>query len=152
MLKPMQSRFRFLPFWVLICIAATTLCAADAKSDAFALLKMQQEAWNRGDLGAFLEGYEKSADISFVSKEVSRGFKGLEERYRRAYGDREKMGELTFSELEFKQLGDGHAFLFGRFELKRSAAGGGDASGRFTVVLRKTAEGWRIVHDHTSAD
>lgn len=152
MLKPMQFRFRFLLLWVSIGIAATALCAADAKSEAFALLKMQQEAWNRGDLSAFLEGYEKSPDISFVSKAVSRGFKGLEERYRRAYGDREKMGELTFSELEFKSLGENYAFVFGRFELKRSEAGGGDASGRFTVVLRKTADGWRIIHDHTGAD
>ena len=28
----------------------------------------------------------------------------------------------------------------------------GGASGRFTVIFRKTAAGWRIVHDHTSAD
>jgi ketosteroid isomerase-like protein len=32
----------------------------------------------------------------------------------------------------------------------RSAEGGGDASGKFTLVLRKTAQGWKIILDHTS--
>ena len=31
-----------------------------------------------------------------------------------------------------------------------SAAGGGDATGNFTLILRKGAAGWKIIHDHTS--
>ena len=152
MLKPMRSWRRYLPFWILFVLAASSLQAADGKAEALALMKMQQEAWNRGDLDGFLSGYEKSGSITFVGKTVSRGYSGLVERYRRAYGDREKMGQLTFSELEFQPLGENSAFLIGRFALKRTQAGGGDASGRFTIVLRKSAGGWRIIHDHTSAD
>lgn len=126
--------------------------AADAKTEVLAVIEMQQEAWNRGDLDAFLTGYEKSAEITFVGKSVARGFDGLVQRYRGSYGNREKMGHLTFSELEFRPLGADSAFLLGRFQLKRSDAGGGDASGRFTVVFRRTKQGWKIVHDHTSAD
>ncbi len=141
-----------LPFWILFSLATTPLHAGDARTEVLALMKMQQEAWNRGDLDGFLSGYEKSGNITFVGKTVSRGYSGLVERYRRAYGDREKMGHLTFSELEFQPLGESGAFLIGRFALKRTQAGGGDASGRFTIVLRKSAAGWRIIHDHTSAD
>ncbi|MDZ7640255.1 MAG: nuclear transport factor 2 family protein [Bryobacterales bacterium] len=136
----------------LACVAVTGVLAADAKSEVLAVMRMQQEAWNRGDLDGFMEGYEKSAAITFVGKTVARGYDGLVERYRRTYGDREKMGTLSFSELEFRPLGEESAFLIGRFELKRSEAGGGDASGRFTVVFQKSEKGWRIVHDHTSAD
>lgn len=143
---------RYLSFCILLALAATPLHAGDARTEVLALMKMQQEAWNRGDLDGFLSGYEKSGNITFVGKTVSRGYSGLVERYRRAYGDREKMGQLTFSELEFQPLGESGAFLIGRFALKRTQAGGGDASGRFTIVLRKSAAGWRIIHDHTSAD
>lgn len=152
MLKPMCLWRRFLPFWILFALTATPLRAGDAKAEVLTLMTMQQEAWNRGDLNGFLSGYEKSGGITFVGKTVSRGYSGLVERYRRAYGDREKMGQLTFSELEFRPLGKNSAFLIGRFALKRTPAGGGDASGRFTIVLRKSAAGWRIIHDHTSAD
>jgi uncharacterized protein (TIGR02246 family) len=126
--------------------------ATDARTEVLAVMQMQQEAWNRGDLDAFLTGYEKSAEITFVGKTVSRGYDGLLQRYRTTYGSKEKMGHLTFSELEFRPLGDESAFLLGRFQLKRSEAGGGDASGRFTVVFRRSKQGWKIVHDHTSAD
>ena len=55
-----------------------------------------------------------------------------------------------FSEIEVRALGKGYAVAHGRFGLKRTAAGGGDASGRFTLVLRKTKSGWKIIHDHSS--
>ena len=47
-------------------------------------------------------------------------------------------------------LGDGYALAHGRFALKRTAAGGGDSTGRFTLVLRRTPQGWRIIHVHSS--
>jgi ketosteroid isomerase-like protein len=60
------------------------------------------------------------------------------------------MGNLTFSELEVRTLATNIALAMGKYELKRSAAGGGDVSGRFTLVLRKTSKAWKIIHDHTS--
>jgi ketosteroid isomerase-like protein len=60
------------------------------------------------------------------------------------------MGKLTFSELEFRMLGPDHALVLGKFALERSAAAGGNASGRYTLVLHKTVKGWKILHDHTS--
>jgi ketosteroid isomerase-like protein len=60
------------------------------------------------------------------------------------------MGTLTFSEIDVRPLSEGYALANGKFSLKRTAAGGGDASGRFTLVLRKTPAGWRIIHDHSS--
>ena len=57
---------------------------------------------------------------------------------------------LTFSEIAVRPLGSDYALANGRFALKRTAAGGGDAAGRFTLVLRKTKAGWKIIHDHSS--
>lgn len=131
-------------------VLAVLLPAAGPETEAFSLMKAQEEAWNRGDLDGFLESYENSSTITFVGAGVSRGFDALVRRYRRAYGDRSRMGRLHFSELEFHPLGENYAFLIGRFHLKRAEEGGGDADGRFTVVLRKSAAGWKIIHDHTS--
>jgi ketosteroid isomerase-like protein len=60
------------------------------------------------------------------------------------------MGVLTFSEIEVRPLADGVALATGKFALQRSAEGGGDTSGRFTLILKRTAKGWKIIHDHTS--
>jgi len=123
-----------------------------AQSDEIrAMLKNSEAAWNRGDLVAFASDYEDSPGTTFVGREVTRGgTQAILERYKRSYPTPERMGTLTFSEIEVRPLGKDYALALGRFALKRTAAGGGDASGRFTLVLHKTKAGWKIVHDHSS--
>jgi uncharacterized protein (TIGR02246 family) len=113
------------------------------------LLKDSEDAWNRGDLVTFASFYDDNA--TFIGREVTHGGPdAIVARYKRGYPDREHMGTLTFSEIDVKPLGEGYALANGKFSLKRTAAGGGDATGRFTLVLRKTNKGWRIIHDHSS--
>ena len=113
------------------------------------VLDIQQAAWNRGDIPAFLEGYWKSPDLTFSgSSGTVRGYDGVLERYRKSYPDRQSMGELEFSGLEIRLLGADAAVVLGHWHLKRSI---GDAGGVFTLVFERFPEGWRIIHDHTSA-
>ena len=114
-----------------------------------AVISAQQAAWNRGDIATFMNGYWHSEGTVFVSgEEVTRGWQTVYDRYKAKYSDREKMGTLTFSELEISSLGPDSAVALGRWELKRAKD---NPHGRFTLIFRRTAEGWRIVHDHTSA-
>lgn len=114
-----------------------------------AVLQAQQAAWNRGDVVAFLEGYWKSPDLTFSgSGGVVRGFDGVLARYRKNYPDRAAMGELQFSGLEFRFLGPNAALVLGRWHLNREK---GDVGGVFSLVWEKFPEGWKIIHDHTSA-
>jgi len=123
-----------------------------AQSDDIRAILLDSEAmWNRGDLLAFVSYYEDAPETTFVGREVVRGGrKAILERYRRRYPNRDAMGTLTFSEIEVRPLAPNLALTTGKYHLKRTAAGGGDASGRFTLVLRKTAGGWKIIHDHSS--
>ena len=114
-----------------------------------AVLAQQAVDWNRGDLDAFATGYKNSPDILFIGSKVSRGYSQMLERYRTAYSTREKMGTLTYSDLEVQPLDDQFATVTGRFHLERTAAGGGDASGSYLLVFEKTAQGWKIVRDVT---
>jgi ketosteroid isomerase-like protein len=113
------------------------------------LLSAQAEAWNRGDIDGFMDGYWKSDQTTFSgSSGVFRGWQALLERYRRNYPDRAAMGRLTFSDLEITMLSRGAALVLGRWQL---ATATGHPGGVFTLVLRKFPQGWRIIHDHTSA-
>ena len=135
----------------LIVLAWTPLLAA--QEDAIrTILKDSEAAWNRRDLAAFASYYEDAPTTTFVGREVVRGgTAAILARYQRAYPTAEAMGTLTFSEIEVRPLGEGFAMVLGRFHLQRTAAGGGEASGRFTLILRKTERGWKIIHDHTSS-
>jgi uncharacterized protein (TIGR02246 family) len=119
--------------------------------DLRALMKSSEEAWNRGDLEAFASYYEDSPETTFVGREVVRGgVRAILERYRRAYPTREAMGTLEFSNVEVRILAPDIALVTGEYHLQRSAAGGGNAAGRYTLIWRKTPAGWKIIHDHTS--
>jgi len=135
--------------WLLLC-CFTPLLFAQA-DEIRTLLNNSAEAWNQGDLAAFVSGYEDSPETTFIGREVTRGgTKAILERYRRTYPSRDAMGDLTFSELEIRILVPSVALATGKYQLKRPVAAGGDASGRFTLILRKTTAGWKIIHDHTS--
>jgi uncharacterized protein (TIGR02246 family) len=131
-------------------IARAALLAQDAEIRA--MLKNSEAAWNRGDLVAFASDYEDSPDTTFVGREVTKGGnQAILGRYRRNYPTRDAMGTLTFSEIEVRSLAPGVALATGKYSLKRTTAGGGDATGRFTLVLRQTKSGWKIIHDHSSS-
>jgi len=114
-----------------------------------AVLEAQRDAWNRGDVEGYMDGYARSPDTVFVSGDnVSRGWQTVLDRYKKNYNSREKMGTLTFADLEITPVGSDAAIVLGRWHLKRA---NDEPHGRFTLILRRTKQGWRIVHDHTSS-
>ena len=110
----------------------------------------QQAAWNRGDIEGFMRGYLDSPETTFIGKTIAHGYQPILERYRKGYASRAAMGTLEFSEITVRMLGSEHAVVTGRYHLTRTAEGGGDASGIFSLVFEREAEGWRIILDHTS--
>ena len=132
----------------------STAASSEQRSDRFvveirAIIQAQQEAWNRGDIDGFMNGYARSKSTIFVSEDtVTRGWQTARDRYKKKYSDRAKMGTLKFSNLEITPLGADSAVALGGWKLKRAKD---QPHGRFTLIFRKTADGWRIVHDHTSA-
>lgn len=114
-----------------------------------AMLRAQDEAWNRGDIDAFMEGYWKSPELRFASGgTVTRGWQATLDRYKTRYDSREKMGRLRTSDYEIVILSPDAAIAHGRWQLERA----GDApSGLYTLVLRKTDGDWVIVSDTTTS-
>lgn len=124
--------------------------AVVAKQAVQQVLDSQAAAWNKGDLEGFMAGYWKSPDLTFFSgKDRTRGWQATIERYRKKYqSEGRKMGKLTFSAVEIEVLGPASAWVRGRWQVVR---GKETLSGLFTLIFKKLPQGWRIVHDHTSA-
>ena len=123
----------------------------DARSEAAIreVLDAQRDAWNRGDIEGYMDGYDRSVQTEFVGgDEITRGWQTVLDRYKKKYDSREKMGVLTFSDLEITMLSKDTALALGRWHLKRATD---EPHGTFSLVLRKTKAGWRIVHDHSSS-
>lgn len=151
-----------LTFFVIVILFCSSLTASgrddpqpnskhDRKAEIAirAVMDAQREAWNRGDIEGYMDGYDRSPKTEFVGGDtITRGWQTVLERYKRNYDSREKMGVLTFSDLEFTFLSKDAALVLGRWRLKRA---NDEPHGTFTLLFRKTKAGWKIVHDHSSS-
>jgi len=133
----------------LFLLLALPLIAASPEQDIRRVLSDQVEAWNRGDIPGFMEGYDKSESTTFVGATITKGHAAVLANYRKRYPTPEKMGTLRFSDLEVRLLGSDYASVIGRFHLDRSAQAGGESSGIFTLLFHKTGKGWKVILDHT---
>ena len=140
---------------IVSCILVPTIVSAapaqtqNATAQIRSVLRAQQDAWNRGDIDRFMNGYARSPSTVFVSEDtVRRGWETVRERYKKKYSDRAKMGTLTFSDLDIALLSPDAALVLGHWSLQRVTD---QPHGRFTLIFKRLPEGWRIVHDHTSA-
>jgi ketosteroid isomerase-like protein len=147
---------RLIVTWLVAGLTGSVLSAASAipqrsfEDDVAirAVMSAQVAAWNRGDIDGFMAGYARSGATEFVAGDkLTRGWQTVRDRYKKKYDNREKMGTLRFSELNITWLSGDAALVIGRWSLIRKSD---KPQGRFTLLFRRTPQGWRIVHDHTS--
>ena len=150
---------RSVPFRIALAISIFTFAlqtsfsqnkaTANSRAAIRAVIEAQRDAWNRGDIEGYMDGYQRSPATVFVSGDnVTHGWQTVLEHYKQGYDTREKMGVLTFKDLEITTLGKDAAVVVGRWHLQRAKD---EPHGRFTLIFRKTRQGWKIIHDHTSS-
>lgn len=128
--------------------------SAGVAAEITAMLQASADAWNRDDLAGFLDDYTDDPTLAFVgATEVRRGKAQVEAGYRESYFNGQgEAPDLAFDQLEVRPLGTGFGLAHGRWTLYEP---GFDAQpvigqGRFSLVLRKEGDEWKIMHDHSS--
>ncbi|MDB5008094.1 MAG: hypothetical protein JWP45_2487 [Mucilaginibacter sp.] len=136
---------------VLSCLLLLGSCIFLHAQDKQAILKImenQQNAWNKGDIDGFMQGYWKSDSLLFVGSTAPvHGWQATIERYKKKYPDKAAMGTLIFTILKVELLDKTNAFMLGAWNLKRERDAPG---GYFTLWFKKIKGEWKIVVDHTS--
>lgn len=114
-----------------------------------AVLDDQVASWNKGDLDGFMKAYWNDEKLTFFSGgTITKGWQPIADRYRKRYrAEGKEMGKLTFANVEILPIDPTNALARGKFKLVTSKE---TDEGLYTLQLRKMAEGWKIVHDHTS--
>ena len=135
---------------IIFCLIFSSAClfAQDDSTIIRNALNGQLEAWNKGDVDAFMQTYWKSDSLMFISNPITYGWQTTLEHYKKGYPDTATMGKLSFNLIQIRKLSDEYYFIIGEWNLKRTAIK--DAGGYFTLLFRKINGEWRIVVDHTS--
>jgi ketosteroid isomerase-like protein len=117
--------------------------------DIMKVMKIQEIAWNNGDIDAFMEGYLKSEELVFSGKSGPvYGWDNTKKRYYISYPNTQVMGKLKFTVKKIRSVSLNSAFLIGEYYLKRTTQ---DSYGHFTLLWKKVNNNWLIISDHTSA-
>lgn len=126
------------------------------------VMRLQERAWNRGDIPDFMTAYANSNGTTFASSGgITRGWSIVMARYVQRYGtNRKSMGTLRFEKLEITPLGKDYALVLGQWFLEPYVSKRDNTSisqkrgamdGVFSLVWQRTPDGWKIIHDHSSA-
>ena len=138
-----------------LVLAGTRLSAqafpAPASADAGAILAElagSADGWNEADLQKHVAMYVDS--VTFMTRQGPRpGADQIATTMESSYFENGKpRQQLSFDNIVQRALGPDHVLMTGNFHLR----GGGldEQQGWFTLVWQRTAEGWRVLHDHSS--
>jgi len=137
----------------LLLVASSCRSTAHDEAAILLVLHAQRDAWNAGDIDAFMaRGYWESDELLFISGESEhKGYDAVLKRYRERYTEGgAEMGQLSFTDLLVTEVDGAEATATGRWDLDFERAE--DIGGHFTLGLRLLPEGWRIVRDETTSD
>lgn len=131
-----------------ICLFMLSTVHAQERQAIARILETQRQAWNRGDVDSFMQGYWQSDSLLFVgSSAPTYGWNNTLNNYKKRYPDKAAMGTLIFNIKKIELLDAVNAFVLGGWRLKRKNDAPG---GYFTLWFRKINGAWVIVCDHTS--
>ncbi len=138
----------YLVFASCLFITISSIAQSAAEKEILGILERQTQAWNRGDLEAFMIGYWENDSLMYIGKGgVTYGYASTLNSYKKNYGDTARMGKLKFDILHVKSMGPDHYFVVGKWFLTRSA---GNVGGHYTLIFKKIKGKWVIISDHSS--
>jgi uncharacterized protein (TIGR02246 family) len=123
--------------------------ASHQQLDVTKVLLAQEDAWNKGDLDAYLSHYKDAPDTQAVLATPVRGLEKIRAAYRTNYPNSLSMGTLEQSEVEVRELGENFALATGKYHITRPKKRGGDVEGSFTEIFEKTTAGWQVIFSET---
>lgn len=111
------------------------------------VLGKQVNAWNEGNIEAFMEGYWKSDSLLFIGSKITYGWDSTLARYKKSYPDKATMGQLQFDIMRIDLVSTDNYLVTGRYTLLRT---NDQPTGIFTIWLKRVNGVWVVVYDHTS--
>ncbi|MFI5139412.1 MAG: YybH family protein [Sphingobacteriales bacterium] len=138
---------------LLICFFVTVKAKAQVASDSdpatkeiISVMQKSADEWNKGNLEAFMSLYDPSATMMMPTGPA--GMDVIKTLYEKKYFDGKMPKQnLRYSDMAVRHLGRKYVLLTGAFTLYGNSLP--ERSGRYSLVLIHTKNGWKILHDHS---
>lgn len=134
-----------------ILICSTTLIHAQSKDvkDIIALMRTEEEAWNRGDIEAYVNLYAPGDSTRMIyngATGITRGKDSILAFYKK-YWPKERMGTLRLQHDGIEKISKQFYYVSGFFNV--SYPSGKAVNGRFSGLVKKIKGRWYLYTDHS---
>lgn len=147
---PKAMIFRLITIALLLTMGCQPLAKESySSSDEIAIrevLMKQANAWNKGNIDGFMQGYWKSDSLLFIGSKITYGWDSTLVRYKRSYPDKATMGTLQFDIMRVDFIASDNYLVTGRYTLLRE---NDNPTGIFTLLVKRINNQWVVVYDHT---
>jgi ketosteroid isomerase-like protein len=140
-------------FFIALFIGANSVAFPQSKDakDIIALMRTEEEVWNRGDIDAYVNLYAPGDSTRMIyngGAGVTRGKDSILAFYKR-YWPKEKMGQLTLQHDSIEKISDEFYYVSGFFTV--SYPSGNPVKGRFSGLVKKIKGKWYLYTDYSGS-
>jgi ketosteroid isomerase-like protein len=122
---------------------------SDALREISAMMEKSATAWNDGKLDVFVSDYLAGTGTTFIGRSgIVRGPEAIKAVYAPRFAPGGVRDSLHFENIEVDVLAPGVVNTIAWYVLTRKDSV--VARGPTSLVMRRTPDGWKIVHDHSS--
>lgn len=136
---------------LVLCISIDVSSAAQSKDVKAieALMRTEEEVWNRGDIDAYVQLYAPGDSTRMIYTGGSTHGRDSILAFYKKYWPKEKMGHLTLTPDGIEVISKKYAYASGFFTV--SYPSGKAAKGRFSGLVKKIKGKWYLYTDHSGS-
>lgn len=132
---------------LLTLMGCATTTASDPATEIRRALDVTAAGWNAGNLDQYLSMYDPSVVSNGASGFVN-GVEGVRSVMQSGFWKTGRpLQQLSYDHLNVRVLDRDYAIVTGQYVL--TGADRPQRTGWFTTVWKRTAAGWRMIHDHS---
>lgn len=111
------------------------------------VMRLEAETWNRGDIDGYVELYAPVDSVRMLYNGGEVYGKANILAFYKKYWPKERMGQLSFTNVKLERLSPKYYFTSGYFHVKQE--NGKEISGRFSGLMKKIKGKWYLYTDHS---
>lgn len=141
------SRLAFLTMFIAISFAGMAQTPAKDEQAIRDVMQKEIEYWNAGNVEAYVSLYAPDDSVRMIwTNGAAYGRDSILAFYKK-YWPRERMGQLSFTDVRIERISDTYYFTQGFFHVVQKD--GKTSNGRFSGLMKKINGQWYLYTDHS---
>jgi ketosteroid isomerase-like protein len=143
----MKKHLRNVMFLFLVLSSALVFAQSEDEKKIREVMRLELETWNSGNIDGYVELYAPVDSVRMLYTGGAVYGKANILAFYKKYWPKEKMGQLSFTDVKLERLSPEYYYTSGHFHVKQND--GKEIKGRFSGLMKKINGKWYLYTDHS---